>query len=183
VSLVATSILSHPLWFRIPESIPLLGIGETVYDPEFALEAPCFEWQSALGLRALERLPSQVLRRSEHARRLLLSLEECPGWTAPAPARADGPIRLPLLAPDRGERERVVIALRKLGVRASCMYPGTIADIDALRPHLANPDAAIPGARAIAERLLTLPIYPTLAAADLERVGSAFRAALRGRAQ
>jgi dTDP-4-amino-4,6-dideoxygalactose transaminase len=178
-SLVATTVLSRPLWFRIPESIPLLGIGETVYDPSFPMEAPFFEWQAALGLRALERFPGEARRRGEHARHLLAAIDGVAGWSASAAARAEGPIRLPLLAPDRHERDRVLVELRRLGVRASRMYPGTLADIAQLRPHLANPAAEIPGARALADRLITLPIYPTLARGDLERVATAFRATAR----
>jgi dTDP-4-amino-4,6-dideoxygalactose transaminase len=62
------------------------------------------------------------------------------------------------------------------------MYPGSLADIPALRAHLANPGADFPGARAIASRLLTLPVYPTLTEPEVRRIAAAFRGATGRRA-
>lgn len=174
-TLAATAVLSRPSWFRIPDALPFLGIGETVYDPDFDMEAPFFHWQAELGLRLLEALPELARRRTEHAARILTAVAEAPGWSVPSPAVAEGPIRLPLLAPDEAHRNRALACLREFGVAASAMYPGTLADIPALRAHLANPDETIPGARAIAGRLLTLPIYPTLSDDDVDRITGALR--------
>ena len=60
---------------------------------------------------------------------------------------------------------------------ASALYPGTLLDIPALRAHLARPPASVAGAREIAERLLALPVYPTLSERDVARIGAAFAAA------
>ena len=47
--------------------------------------------------------------------------------------------------------------LKKLGVRR--MYPQSIADVDTIKPHLADPQAKTPGASKIARNLITLPTH------------------------
>jgi dTDP-4-amino-4,6-dideoxygalactose transaminase len=181
LALALTSALGSPRWYRWPEGIPFLGIGATEFDPRFELDAPFRRWQGRLATRLLPRLPALIEARSAHARRLADRLDGTPGWTIPRAARARGPLRLPLLADSRDRRDRMLAALREGGVAASGMYPGSLADIPELRPHLVNADERFAGARALADRLLTLPVYPGLAAADLDAVGAAFERAARGR--
>ena len=66
--------------------------------------------------------------------------------------------------------------MRACGVAAAPMYPAALDGVPALRKHLAGDDPA-PGASALAGRLLTLPVYPTLSASDARRVRDAFRSA------
>jgi dTDP-4-amino-4,6-dideoxygalactose transaminase len=80
------------------------------------------------------------------------------------------------MAPTRAARDAAVSALRRRGVAASVLYPGTIDEIPDLRPHLAGVPNHLPGAREIAARLLTLPVYPTLSEDEVSLVGDAFEA-------
>ncbi len=172
--LAAMSALGRPGIFRVLEALPFLGIGETVYDPAFDDRAPFRQWQGALGLSLLARLPHLAARRTAHARFLANRVEAVHGWSVPSPGRAAGPIRLPVLAPSRGARDAMARQLRQRGVTASVMYPGTLAEIAGLILHRADPERAFPGAREIAERLLTLPVYPDLSREQLERLATAF---------
>ncbi len=176
VALVATSILARPAWYRFHRLAPFLGIGDTVYDPEFDRARPFRAWQAALGTRLIARLPDFRRRRTEHARRLLAAIEGNPKCTIPEPARGEGPIRLPILAENSAARDRIIRALDRRGVSATRMYPGTLLDVPALRPHLVEPRAAFPGAQEVASRLFTLPVYPTLRDGQVEEIAAAFRA-------
>lgn len=182
IALVATELLARPAWYRIPAAVPWLGIGTTVYDPRFDLTQRFYRWQGALGMDLLAKLDDMVRVRSRNAGRVRDAVSCCPGWRLPAPASMAGPIRCPALAPSRSERDRMVNELRRLGVSASPMYPGTILDIPALRQHLSNPAERAPGARAIAERLLTLPVHPGLQERDVDLICSVFTEAASGRA-
>jgi len=180
-ALGATLLLSRPGWFRLPESVPALAIGETSYEPGFALDRPFHDWQETLGARLLPSLPALDALRSTNARRLAPYVESVSGWTVAAPGRAPGPLRLPVLAPDRARRDHVLAALRRRGVSGSAMYPGSIDRIPELRGQLFDERHDFPGARALAERLLTLPVYPFLRGADVVAIGEAFEhAAGRG---
>lgn len=180
--LVATDIMARPLWYRIPSAIPWLGIGTTEYDPGFDRTRKFHDWQGALGTDLLASLGELSQARSRAAARIGQAASSCQGWRLPAPALGEGPIRCPVLAPSRLERDRVIKELRRLGVSASPMYPGTILDIPAIAPHLANPAERAPGARTLADRLLTLPVYPGLREQDLQRICSAFVEAANARA-
>jgi len=101
-------------------------------------------------------------------------------------ALADLPVELPpeegvfhLFAVEVDDRDRVRAALREAGVGAAVHYP---------RPAHLNPawsELGAPGdhpaAERLAERTLSLPIFPGIEAAEIERVAEALRAALQPR--
>ena len=178
-ALAVAATFGHPLLFRFPAAIPALGIGATVYDPSFDAERPFHRWQERLGVRLIPKMDELQRRRARHAARLAEVVRRAKGWTV-GPLTG-GPLRLPIYAPDRAARDGAVTLLRKRGVSASALYPGTLLDIPALRPHLSDASVHIAGAREIADRLLALPVYPTLVDTDIDRIGAAFAAAVARR--
>jgi dTDP-4-amino-4,6-dideoxygalactose transaminase len=178
LALAATSVAARPRWYRIPEALPGLGIGRTVYDPAFDAALPLRAWQARLGTTLLAELPRLQAARTANAARLAAAIELHSALALPAPARAAGPIRLPVLAASRTLRDALLPALRRRGVSASAMYPGTLCEIAALAPHRVEQPDAFPGARELAARLLTLPVYPGLGDADVEAVARALSGAL-----
>jgi dTDP-4-amino-4,6-dideoxygalactose transaminase len=176
-ALAGAAALARPRWYRLPDSIPGLGIGVTTYDPEFDA-APLRRWQAALGVRLLDELPRFVAARGRNATRLAARVETLAGLRLPRPARGIGPLRLPVLAPSRRVRDELLPALRRLGVGASALYPGTLADVPRLRPRLVASGGGFPGARELADRLFTLPVYPGLSERDLDAVAGALERAL-----
>ena len=86
------------------------------------------------------------------------------GPMRPAPASTRGS---PSWRPLPAARDQALAALRDLG--ASGMYPSSLADVSALRPHLAA-EPACETARALAARLLTLPTHRELAGARRARL-------------
>jgi perosamine synthetase len=179
LALLATSVCQGPALFGLLEPLPFLGIGSTVYDPSFPADAPFRGWQDRLGVRVLGEFENLSATRTRNASSLAERVDARPGWRLTAAARMSGPLRIPILAPSRSVRDAVIAGLRRLGVAPSAMYPGTLADIPALREHLANPDEPIPGAKALADTLLTLPCYPGLGARGLIRVRESFERAAR----
>ncbi|UCF67184.1 MAG: DegT/DnrJ/EryC1/StrS aminotransferase family protein [Acidobacteriota bacterium] len=181
LAFLAALVLSSPRFFRIAAAMPGIGIGETIYDPQFPVNDALSLWQRRLGAKLLAQIDQCERARGEIAAQLRAVVSHQVGWHAPGRCWLKGPIRLPLLAPTRMDRDRVVSALRRDGVYAGPMYPGTLADIQNLRPHLVNPDERLDGARALADRLLTIPVYPMMSRGDVDHVGesllSAFGAA------
>ncbi len=176
-TLALAAVLGHPLFFRLPASIPALGVGATVYDPAIDAARPFHLWQERLGARLLPRMDTLQAQRAERAARLAAAVPAGRGWTVGT--WSGGPIRLPVHAPDRATRDAALAGLRRRGVAASALYPGTLLDIPALRSLLVNRPERAPGAQEIADRLLTLPVYPTLDERDVERIEAAFAATVR----
>jgi dTDP-4-amino-4,6-dideoxygalactose transaminase len=161
-----------PWLFRGLAAIPGLGIGETVYDPGFA-RGPMDGASLCLAAGLLPHLVDEARARAERAlalaRRIAAETSFRP-LVAAEKARGVYP-RLAVLAPGPAAREAALAALVRFG--ATRFYPGTLAEIPALRPHLAG-EASCPGARDLAARLLTLPTHGGLT----ERRASAVAARL-----
>ncbi len=169
---VGTTLLGRPPWFGVLAALPFLGIGTTEYDPHFGTRAFA-AWQARLGVALLARRAQLVAARSAAATRLAHAAAAKPGWSVPDGIAAAGPLRLPLLADSRARRDAALATLRSAGVAASAMYPGTLRDIPELRPHLVDDGADTPGARSLADALLTLPVYPGLDEAALSAIEGA----------
>lgn len=182
-SLLASVAMGRPSTYALPSALPWLKLGETVYDPDFDLDRSFRPWSARLGLEALDGLVDNAARRSAHARWIGAAVEGLPHWSFPASNECDGPLRFAALAPSRSVRDRVLDRLRQDGVCASGLYPGTLADIPAARPHITNPDESFPGARRLVDTLATLPCYPDLTGAQVQHVATSFaRAACAVRA-
>lgn len=170
--LMAMIVLGRPGIYRLPASIPALGVGRTVFDPEFDDTRSFLGWQDRLGVRLLTVMEDLSRARSRNAAHLADFVGSIPKWRVGP--WSEGPLRLPVYAPSRSTRDRTIGLLRSRGVAAGALYPGTLMDIPALYPHLTGDQAEFLGAQEIADRLLTLPVYPTLRAADIHRIGRDF---------
>ena len=173
----ATSLLAQPRPYGLLEGVPFLRIGSTRYDPTFPRGDGLHGWQARLGSHMFDPLLDWTERRTANARRLATRVDALAGWSVAPPARCEGPLRLPILAPSRGARDAAIASLRRQGVGSSPMYPGTLADIPALRPRIANPGESLRGATEVAARLLTLPVYPTLSPRQVDGIATAFERA------
>ena len=78
--------------------------------------------------------------------------------TLPADARPVY-LRLPVLARSQTERDRLIAALEADGIGATASYPSALADVPKVRARLAADAPPTPGARTVAERILTLPTH------------------------
>lgn len=176
VKLVLYGLFLHPRFFWFPNLLPFLGLGVTEYDPSFtSRRLP--RLQQSLGELLFDRLPAINDKRTENSRRLAreilpLGQFEIPGFNE---AACPTYLRLPVLARDRGTRDRLVLRLRKAGVVASPMYPSTIADIPELRPLLADPQESFPGAQRLVDCLFTLPTHPYVRDKDIATIVSCLK--------
>lgn len=146
----AAQWFSKPYLYGILDLLPL-GLGETVFDPEFEISAmPCL--MEAVGARSLAFIDEF----NDHRARIAAIYREslCETCTVPLP-RGAKPVytRFPVLAkPDSLSGE-----LRHFGIRR--MYPKALVDEDAAKFFLAEKRALTPGAVQVAQNLITLPTH------------------------
>jgi perosamine synthetase len=172
-----------PSIYWIPRSIPQLGLGQTAFTTAFPLDRmPSL--LASLALTMLPRLGAYNAQRIAHARAIVDQLAGVAGVSAPAPGpTARGVyLRLPLLVDDAAHQAPLIEALTRQGIGATGSYPTSLADVPELRPHLANPDDPMPGARAVARRIVTVPTHPYVTMADRERIVATVRSVVRGAA-
>jgi len=171
-----TCFSTKPSVYGIPASLPFLGIGKTIYEPDFRIAHGMFSWQRKLGSSVMERLQDWSLKRMVHAHQVIETVRSLPGWSVPGSLGEQGPIRLPVMAPDRSTRDRFVRECRRRSIVTAPMYPSTVQDIPQLRSAIVNP-GEWPGAEEVANRLVTVPVYPTLSDKDVEKITTTVTAA------
>ncbi len=146
----------------------------------YEIIAPGFKYnmmdiQAALGIHQLPELAGFMKRRTELAQRYLTALADWPEWQLPkAPAYAHLPawhLFAPLLNPSAAKRDRerfmAEMKARNIGTavhyRAAHLYPY-------YRDRYGYQPGDFPHAETISERIVSLPLFPTLSDADQDRV-------------
>jgi dTDP-4-amino-4,6-dideoxygalactose transaminase len=130
------------------------------------------EIEAALGLVQLGKQPRLLGRRRELVARYRALLADRPGvGTVPFAGSDDASAChiLPLLAPDPAARWEMRESARRQGVQTSVHYPPAH-----LFPHF-GPQPALPVTEEFARRELTLPLFPGMSDADVDRALAAVR--------
>jgi perosamine synthetase len=171
---LAYCVLLRPWLYGIPQRIPQLELGKTVFDKEFPLNRPPAALV-ALALTMLDRLDQFTATRRANAAAFLAALSAVHGWQAirpPAEASAVY-LRLPLLMRDAEQRDDALARLNNAGIGATGSYPASIAEVAAVsalgEAHLRHAE----GGRQVARRILTLPTHSFVTAADIRRAVAA----------
>jgi len=174
--LAAYAVLLHPRLYWLPHR--LLPLGRTPWD----LAYPVQGYSSRLAPMAhllLDRLEEITAGRIQRAGRLTMALRSSSiagkvGMPTARPREAAGHrpvfLRFPLLLPDPGSREEALRRLDEAGLGGSASYPRALLDVPELQPFLARGVEDTPGARQIAERLLTLPTHAYVTDGDVGRM-------------
>ena len=166
----AYAAMLRPWLYWIPNAIPRLGLGQTMYDTSYAVEAynrPL----AALAVTMLRRLDAFTAARRANAAWLRANLSAVPGVALVEPHVKSEPVylRFPILVADPRLRRELLDELNAAGIGATTSYPRSLAAIPQLAPYHADP-ALAPNGVAVADRILTLPTHPFVASTDLERM-------------
>jgi len=167
VQAALSDVLSHPLLFSIPASIPAFGVGATTYrEPQAPGGIPATV--AALLIEAIRCEPSALRQRRERERRMLDALDQSsrPEFQLPSRCEGSGALRTPvLLAP-------AFVAshphCRALGIARS--YPRTLADYRAVGDALHPSSSRLTGAALLAERTYTLPTHRHVGDEEFARI-------------
>jgi dTDP-4-amino-4,6-dideoxygalactose transaminase len=173
IKAAALLFLRRPIFYTLPASLPQLNIGASVFDPSFQ-SAPISPFRAGLALAALRSLDSANASRAHTAERYLREFANIPFVRPipPQPESASVYLRFPMLPkPDGVERIQTLMRekgghlVKRLGVSPG--FPLPLNAIPALRPHLAKAECPLPGARLLAENLITLPTHDQVREKDI----------------
>ena len=147
---MAVQVLSHPLIYGVMERLPL-GLGKTIFDPGFAIAG------MPEAIKRLAKISFAGMHALNSHRRTIAAVYKSRLEGAGTISEPEGsePVytRFPLLAGSR----QLGLKLLRLGVRR--MYPQPITSEPVIRSYLSSPVPNTPGARHIAENLVTLPTH------------------------
>ena len=151
--LLAQQVLTHPLLYRFPASVPSLRLGEMVYHAPRS-PAPMSQTSVAILRRTLDLEDAELSRRRANARELLLRMR---GVRNVAPVRPiaggePGYLRFAFLDSTGSRTPRVDLG----AVRG---YPLTLEEHAELRPQLLFGERAGKGSELLRARLFTAPTH------------------------
>jgi perosamine synthetase len=158
---VSAQLLSYRFFYRIMEALPL-GLGLTIYDPSFDI---------SLMPELMEKLGKKVIRTLDklngHRRKIAGIYKDILNGYGIIKEKEDAFsifTRFPVI----GVQDKIPDNLKQYGVRR--MYPKSIIDEPEIRKHILNNDDKMPGARTIAEKLITLPTHSGIKERSAEKI-------------
>lgn len=163
-------LLGRPSLYAVPASLPFLQLGETLYHPPSPTRG-----LSAVAARTLAVTWPLGEREAEVRRSHAARLSAPAGWgltTVRVPDGAQaGYLRLPFVASPAVRFEAGTPEARALGIMPG--YPLALCDLRSrgFGARIRNGEDAFPGARLLAQRLVTLPTHSLLDEEDLVRLG------------
>ncbi|PKN42142.1 MAG: aminotransferase [Deltaproteobacteria bacterium HGW-Deltaproteobacteria-18] len=170
---LALMVMLHPRAYWLPASLPFLGIGSSVFDPDFCLEG-LDAVRSGIGRSVLDRLDDLNAARQRTAASLRSGLREVAGVRVVPPADGTSPVylRLPILPISGAWPRDFALRAKALGVTRS--YPLALHRIAGLAPFLAFV-GEYPGASLLAANLLTLPTHGYVLGDDIGAIVRIFK--------
>lgn len=163
---VALLWLLNPNLFWLPNALPFLHLGETVYDPDFPLRRFSAFQAGLLGdvsdkLQKIRSIRGENIQFwAEHCPYLLPCLRQC----SPLPDL----IRFPLLLPDPQAVGWLMDQSRVQGLGVAQTYPDALHGIRQLAANFIGQE--FPQARQAAQHLVTLPVHGFLREQDRLRI-------------
>ena len=140
------------------------------YHPQLGLNYRMTDVQAAIGRKQLEKLPDFVAARRENAGALTAGLETVDEVTTPyVPPEVEHSYHQYTIQINFDElsctRETFRSTLESHGVGTSVHYPRPLHEQPAF-----DDEVTLPTSERLAERVVSLPVYPTLGAEDIERI-------------
>jgi perosamine synthetase len=159
VKLGIYGLLLRPTLYGVTQRLPFLGLGRTPYETVYPVKrySPTL---AGLALRLAKRLDAINATRMENAHRLKSALSGVRGIKLPhydadaVPVFARFPI---LVAPEK--RQLLLDRLSAAGIGATRSYPNALTDVAELADKIVPADRMQPGARQVADSIVTLPTH------------------------
>lgn len=171
------ALLLRPWLYWIPAGIPVLGLGRTVYTTDIPMHRSSI-LATSLVLRLLARIDGITAARVQAAARIAKALTGVGALRDIAPLPGGEPVylRLPCLAADAGQRDRLIDVLVHAGIGATGSFPRALGDLPEIAGHISIERGVMRGARDVAARIVTLPTIAYLRDVDRRRLVDALRA-------
>jgi len=152
------SLLLRPWLYGAVRRLPL-GLGLTPYETDYPI-APFSRALAGLASLQMDRLDEINGTRIRNAARLRDALAGVPGLAAPRVLPGAEPVyaRYPVFV-DPQLRAGLIEALERAGIGATASYPRALIDVPEVARRLPRDQRPTPGAREVANRIVTLPTH------------------------
>lgn len=172
IKLMAYSALFHPRLFWIPQALPFLHIGETIFTLDMDHEK-MLPLSKRLGRIMLKDINSILANRQSVAFQYAERLKDCKGQFAffPPFQHRINLLRFPFIFEDSRKRDLCLAELSHRGLGASGGYPCPLNRMEGAKRYFSL-DHKLPNADQTARRVMTLPLHRYVNSQDIEMISS-----------
>jgi dTDP-4-amino-4,6-dideoxygalactose transaminase len=156
ITLASYSMLSNPHTYWIPQRLPFLHLGETIFEPNFA-KSEGIQLAGALAGKMIESIEQEKEVRRANSEWYSASLSNIP-WVEAVPSARFPYLRYPLLIKDREKRDGILDVLISQGTGSALFYPCPLNELRGLKEVLQD-ETVYPNARKLSNTLITLPVH------------------------
>lgn len=169
------SIFSNPSLYWIPQGMPFLHLGETIFQPDFPVSKGS-DIASGIAETLLENFEDDKKSRMEKTQ---WYNENLPKTTVVSrlSSTAYPLLRYPLITKDTAYRNALLKGLNSIGISGALFYPCPLNELDGLREVLSDHKPYI-NAKNLSERLITLPVHESVTLHDMNNIKSVIENAL-----
>jgi dTDP-4-amino-4,6-dideoxygalactose transaminase len=162
-------VFLRPSLYWLPEKMPFLNLGKTVYSTEYPIESYS-HLLGFIGYKLFKRIDEITKIRISNAKFLHENLYNVSYLSFPKYKDYIEPVflRFPILVNDKDIRKKIVRELNEQGIGATKSYPTPISYIGEIRDIIKQNN--IEGGKQIAEQIITLPTHPFVAEKDLKSI-------------
>ncbi len=171
--IIAYNLLLKPYWYGLISNNPLIKLGQTVFKPLIAIRALDAARRQLLAANAAAYLQHSHATENR-LRAQIANNSTLLDFTATVPERSGRLLRYPLLCCDKVQRNELLARLRSAGLGATSMYQKVLPDIVGVTEKV-KVHSALGGARAFADRLLTLPVHSGVDERHLQKIAGILR--------
>ncbi len=171
LNIILYSLFLHPRLYWLPDRMPFLKLGQTIFDKHFIIGS-LSDLQKCAGVVLFPKLDNVNAIRSKNARAICEGIFNDARFRIPGYSADRFPIylRLPVLARNSHERDKTIATLRQTGIKSSAMYPSTIRRIEGIEKYLVNPEDDFEGAQTVVDQLFTLPTHHYVKKSDIDKI-------------
>mgnify|MGYP006284141387 CR=1 FL=1 len=168
---VSLTCLMHPSLFWIPRSVPGLGLGETIFNPNFPVQHIAHlqaglsrNWKKRIKVLQQDRKQNVLFWQKALSKFTWLQpvqLQDAMSYPPPL-------LRYPLLVNDIARRKALLERSNSHGLGIMPTYPDSVDAVEGLE--IAHSKQAFPGAKQCIQRLVTFPVHTYVQHKDRQRI-------------
>jgi perosamine synthetase len=182
INLLLYSVFFHPNYYWIPQRLPWLQLGETIFTLDYEVKR--------LNPKIL-RLGGRLITEYDNIRRkrkvlekiYMKKLETLRQEFVLLPESSDNRIallRYPLILKSKEKRDRILEELKRRGLGATGSYPVPLNEQPGAAVYFDGKES-YPNAKYVSERILTLPLHEHVKGSDIENMIEIIKKELSGR--
>jgi dTDP-4-amino-4,6-dideoxygalactose transaminase len=165
-------LFSSPYLYWIPQGIPSLHLGETIFEPDFFLSK---------GLNSAAFIIEELIKSIENSKKIRMTNSEWYNTELPDSRKIKKLLyspypfhRYPLRMKDKMLRDTIVKELNSNGISGTIFYPCPLNELPGLGEVLQDSNVYA-NAKLLSDTLITLPVHEGVTIRDLNRVKAVFQ--------